>query len=70
MPIAELTAPWRTSSYTVQNEACVEAGATESQVVVRDTKYGHRGEVSPILAVSRSAFGGLVEQIKTGRLDL
>lgn len=66
----QLIKPFRTSSYTVQNEACVEVGATGNQVVVQDSKYGHRGEQSPVLGFRTAAFAGLVGRIKTGQLDL
>jgi hypothetical protein len=60
---------WRTSSYTVRNEACVELGATQSHILVQDSKYGHRGEQSPVFAFGPGAFSDLVARIKGGQLD-
>jgi hypothetical protein len=62
----ELTVPWRTSSYTVRNEACVEVAGAPARVLIRDTKADGKG---PILMFSPAAFTGLVGQIKAGRLD-
>jgi hypothetical protein len=60
-----------TSSYTVQNEACVEAGATTAgQVAILDSKYEFRGEQSPILSFDRSTAARLLDGIKAGRYDL
>lgn len=61
--------PFRTSSYTHQNEACVEVGATD-KVLIRDSKFKFREEQSPELGLSQAAFGALISQVKRGEYDL
>ncbi len=62
--------PLRKSSYTVQNEACVEAGVDDDdRLVFEDSKYALRGETSPRLAVRRGSFSGLRSRILAGELD-
>lgn len=61
---------WRTSSHTIQNEACVEVGADDA-VMIRDTKYAFRDEgPSPVLSFRPQEFAALVHEIKQGTLDL
>lgn len=57
------TAPWRTSSYSAnQNSACVEVAPVTGVVGVRDSKARAAGH----LAISRAAWRAFVENIKRG----
>jgi Domain of unknown function (DUF397) len=60
---------WRVSSYSSNGGAtCVEVGtsATGQCVGIRDTTARGRG----MLTVSTETFGGLLECVKRGELDL
>ena len=59
-------ARWRTSTYTVQNEACVEVGPTDKIIAVRDSK-NRRG---PALTFGDHEWSAFVNTIKNGELDL
>ena len=54
---------WRTSSHSGPNGNCVE---TAGSVLVRDTKYARRGEVSPILNFTPDAWRSFISDIKAG----
>jgi len=45
----QLRRPWRTSSASGGNGACVEVASSE-QILVRDSEYAVIGRVSPVLA--------------------
>jgi hypothetical protein len=59
-------ARWRTSTYTVQNEACVEVGPTDEVIAVRDSK--NRG--GPALVFADREWSAFLNTIKSGDLDL
>ncbi|GGT94534.1 DUF397 domain-containing protein [Actinomadura citrea] len=63
-----MTSAWRKSSYSggATDEACVEMAALPDGVGVRDSKDPEGGR----LTVSGDVFGGLLQRIKEGALDL
>ncbi|MDS1270543.1 DUF397 domain-containing protein [Lipingzhangella sp. LS1_29] len=56
-------APWRTSSYT-QQQNCVEVADTPGVTAVRDTKYREHGH----LLFSTAEWRSFVEAVKHGEL--
>jgi len=54
---------WHTSSHSGPNGNCVE---TAGSVLVRDSKYARRGEVSPILRFTPDAWRSFISGIKAG----
>lgn len=59
-------ARWRTSTYTVQNEACVEVGPTDQVVAVRDSK----NRSGPALVFGDREWSAFLDVVKSGELDL
>ena len=59
-------ARWRTSTYTVQNEACVEVGPTDQIIAVRDSK----NRSGPALVFGDREWSAFLDVIKGGGLDL
>ena len=56
---------WRTSSYSGNNNECVELAVGSTQTRIRDTKARDAGA----LAFSAAPFAAFQEMIKSGRLD-
>ncbi|WP_439679313.1 DUF397 domain-containing protein [Embleya sp. MST-111070] len=54
-----VNAPWRTSSYTASNQACVEVAPLLETVAVRDSKMPG----GPVLVFSAAAFDQCVAAI-------
>ncbi|WP_235618578.1 DUF397 domain-containing protein [Embleya scabrispora] len=53
-------APWRTASYSVDNNNCVEVAPLPSSTGIRDTKDRGRGH----LEISAASWGELLKEIK------
>lgn len=67
----DMITDFHTSSYTVQNEACVEAGTTTlGTFAVRDSKFKFRQETSPILQFGRGEAASFLDAIRSGKYDL
>ncbi|MFB7739554.1 DUF397 domain-containing protein [Streptomyces sp. NPDC056112] len=58
------TLPWKTSSYSTGNGACVEVARTSSGAYFRDTKDRPRGAA----AVAPAAWGAFLGAVKVGTL--
>ncbi|MFF9124340.1 DUF397 domain-containing protein [Streptomyces sp. NPDC014889] len=58
------TLPWRTSSYSTGNGACVEVAKTTGGAYFRDTKDRPRGAA----AVAPAAWSSFLGAVKTGAL--
>lgn len=56
--------PWKVSSYSTGNGACIEVAKTSAGAFFRDTKDRPRG----VAAVSPSAWGAFVGAVTAGRL--
>ncbi|WP_233510659.1 DUF397 domain-containing protein [Actinomadura craniellae] len=63
----DLPTTWRKSSHSGgQSGDCVEVAQAPGVVGLRDSK----NPAGPILIVHRASFGTLIQQVKTGELDL
>lgn len=62
-----MEAAWHKASGSFANGNCVEVAGCTCGVRVRDSKLG---EASPVLNVSRRAWGALLADIKAGALNL
>jgi hypothetical protein len=60
----EITLPWRTSSYSTGNGACVEVAKTSGGAFFRDTK----DRTIPPATSSPAAWGAFVDAVKAGEL--
>ncbi|GGM38117.1 hypothetical protein GCM10012275_06450 [Longimycelium tulufanense] len=56
---------WRKSSYSGQENACVEVASASRCTAVRDSKDPN----GPVLVFGQAAFTALLGSIKAGRLD-
>jgi hypothetical protein len=56
---------FRKSSYSGPESHCVEVAATDSAVLVRDSKHAD----SPVLAFDRPAWAAFLAAVKAGALD-
>jgi len=52
---------WQKSSYSMSDGQCLEIA---HGILVRDTKYARRGEVSPVLRFTPSAWTAFITTIK------
>lgn len=59
-------ARWRTSSYTAEQEHCVEVAPVHPVIAVRDSK----DRQGPSLAFGESAWTAFLTTVKSGTLDL
>ncbi|WP_445524816.1 DUF397 domain-containing protein [Streptomyces cyslabdanicus] len=59
------TLPWRTSSYSTGNGACIEVAKTSSGAFFRDTKDRPRGAA----AASPAAWGTFLGAVKVGAIS-
>ncbi|MDA3628652.1 DUF397 domain-containing protein [Saccharopolyspora sp. WRP15-2] len=57
--------PWRKSSRSTQQSACVELAIGESATYIRDTKDRDGGT----LRVQQTAWAGFLGELKAGRFD-
>ncbi|MCW7984063.1 hypothetical protein XF35_01620 [Streptomyces platensis subsp. clarensis] len=55
------TPRWFKSSYSNNGGACIEVADNQPNILVRDSKLGNE---SPVMALPRSAWSGLVEFAK------
>ena len=61
----ETASGFRKSSASANNGACLEAGTGGARhVLVRDSKYGLRGQVSPVLAFTPAAWQSFTLSLK------
>ncbi|MFI9598976.1 DUF397 domain-containing protein [Streptomyces sp. NPDC052043] len=58
------TLPWKTSSYSTGNGACIEVAKTGNGAYFRDTKDRPRGAHS----ASPAAWGAFVDAVRAGTL--
>jgi hypothetical protein len=58
------TLPWRTSSYSGGNGACVEVARTTGGAFFRDTKDRPRGAA----VASGAAWGAFIDSVRAGAL--
>lgn len=56
---------WRTAR--CDNGSCVEVGQRRDGVLIRDTKYAARGEVSPVIVMGRGDWATTLAAITIGR---
>lgn len=66
MPGMDLTAAWRTSSYSANGNNCVEVALVDGQVAVRDSK--DRG--GPVLYFTGSEWRAFLADARDGEPEL
>jgi hypothetical protein len=66
MSDTKVLGPWRKSSRSTQQSACVEVARANDATGVRDSKLGTQ---SPILLLSDSAWSSFLGGLKAGRFD-
>jgi hypothetical protein len=59
-------AKWRKSSHSNSQQECVEVAQVATAISIRDSKNPEGGH----LTLNRTSFGGILDHVKAGDLDL